>query len=61
MNTIKLKIGKEEDRIAVGVALMKNGYKVWIDKERREKSKVYNYFLLAEDVKREESEDKGGD
>lgn len=45
MSSQLLYIGKEEDRLAVAVVLVKNGYTVRAGKTRRTGAKVYDHFL----------------
>ena len=51
---LKLEIGSEQDRLTVGSILMKNGYVVWIDKEKRPPNKKPVYIVCAETTKERE-------
>lgn len=49
---MKLEIQREEDRLTVAAILVKNGYKVWQDKERSTPTgKSYTYFIEAQKLK----------
>ena len=45
MEPTRLKIGKEEDRLAVAAILIKNGYRVRQVKEKPQASKNYVSYL----------------
>ena len=51
---LKLEIGSEQDRLTVGSILMKNGYVVWIDKEKRPPNKKPVYIVCAETAQERE-------
>ena len=49
MQKIKLYINKEDDGLAVASILVKNGYTVKIDREKKNQTaKSYVYFVRAE-------------
>lgn len=51
---VKLYVFKEEDRVAVGSILLKNGYTVSFGKERRTPTgKTLDYFLEVVLIKKE--------
>ena len=45
---LKLEIGNEQDRLTVGAILMKNGYRVWLDKETKPGLKKPTYIVCAD-------------
>lgn len=51
---VKLDIGSEQDRLTVGAILMKNGYRVWLDKETRPPNKKPTYIVCADRARAEE-------
>lgn len=47
MKENKIYIKKNDDRLTVASILVDNGYTVRQGKQRREKSNVYDYFLVV--------------
>lgn len=52
----KIKIYKEEDRLAVAAILIKNGYTVRQGREKRGNTKSYDYFVEYHEPKVKEGE-----
>ncbi len=56
---MKIRIFNEDDRLKVAAVLIKNGYRVSQDKEKRTPTgKSYDYFLDCEDVRDKQKDTK---